>query len=85
MVTCGEKVRWSREKRESLTTCVGLKFGTLRPPTKMAEENDTRSAAVRLRGMAWQLLEMDLFTTITQYESEVLTSIHLHGCLGECQ
>ena len=84
-MTCGEKVRWSREKRErEPDDGVGLKFGTLHPPTKMAEENDTRLAAVRLRGMAWQLLETDLFTTITQYESEVLTSIHLHGCLGEC-
>ena len=52
MVTCGEKVKWSREKRvESPPTTVGLKFGTLHPPTK-AEEDDTRRAAARLRGMA---------------------------------
>jgi hypothetical protein len=53
VVTCGEKVKWSREKRESGSppTSVGLKFGTLHPPTK-AEENDTRLAAVRLPSMA---------------------------------
>ena len=52
MVTCGEKVKWSREKERDSppTSSVGLKFGTLHPPTK-AEENDTRLAAVRLPGM----------------------------------
>ena len=51
VVTCGEKVKWSREKRERQPAdVVGLKFGTLHPPTK-AEEDDTRLAAVRLPGM----------------------------------